>query len=326
MNRKLVLQSCAFLLILSFSTLAFATEMGIITGGPKGTYYQFGLNIQSLVAKHGINLDVYNSNGSVENVYAVYKRPKTQLGIVQSDVLAFISRTQNSPVLKHIAKKTRLVFPLYNEEIHLVGRNDITDFDDLSGRKVAIGKEGSGTYLTAKLLFEVSEITPAEMIAIGTDEALAQVKAGTIDAMFYVAGYPVKLFKEEVGADDGISLLPITNKSLIEYYPRSKIPQNTYSFLSEDVETIAVKASLVSFDFRHANCDHVGRVAKIIFENMDWLKKNGHPKWNFVDLDFSLKGWEQYDCVRRYLGKTKTLKRRKSSQINPVLDAIKDMF
>ena len=312
--------------ILAVSTLALATDMGIITGGLKGTYYQFGLNIQSLVGKHGINLDVYNSNGSVENIYAVYKRPRTQLGIVQSDVLAFISRTQNNPVLKHIAKKTRLVFPLYNEEVHLVGRNDIMDFDDLAGRRVAIGKEGSGTYLTAKLLFEVSEITPAKMVEIGTDEALAQIKAGNIDAMFYVAGYPVKLFKEEVDSDDGLSLLPITNKSVIEYYPRSTIPQNTYSYLTEDVDTIAVKASLISFDFRHANCDNVGKVSKLISDNMDWLKKNGHPKWNSVDLDFSLKGWEQYDCVQRYLGKTKGLKRRKSSKINPVLDAIKDMF
>ena len=32
------------------------------------------------------------------------------------------------------------------------------------------------------------------MVPIDTDEALAELKAGRIDAMFYVAGYPVKLF------------------------------------------------------------------------------------------------------------------------------------
>jgi hypothetical protein len=32
---------------------------------------------------------------------------------------------------------------------------------------------------------------------------------------------------------------------------------------------------------------------------MDWLKENGHPKWNYVDLEFPLKGWEQYDCVKK---------------------------
>ena len=36
---------------------------------------------------------------------------------------------------------------------------------------------------------------------------------------------------------------------------------------------------------------------------MEWLIKNGHPKWKAVDLDYPLKGWEQYDCVPQYLGK-----------------------
>ena len=37
---------------------AVAEDLGIITGGEKGTYYQFGLNLQELVKEKGINLDV----------------------------------------------------------------------------------------------------------------------------------------------------------------------------------------------------------------------------------------------------------------------------
>ena len=37
---------------------------------------------------------------------------------------------------------------------------------------------------------------------------------------------------------------------------------------------------------------------------MDWLISNGHPKWKAVDLNYPLKGWDQYDCVRKYLGKS----------------------
>ena len=43
-------------------------QMGIVTGGPSGTYYQFGLNLEKLVARNGINLRVDNSKGSVENI------------------------------------------------------------------------------------------------------------------------------------------------------------------------------------------------------------------------------------------------------------------
>ena len=60
----------------------------------------------------------------------------------------------------------------------MLGRREITDFDDLADRRVAIGREGSGTYLTARLLFKTSEVAPKEMVPIDTDEALAELKAG----------------------------------------------------------------------------------------------------------------------------------------------------
>jgi uncharacterized protein len=108
-------------IVLVFVALA-AREMGIITRGEKGTYDQFGLNLQSLVKPRGINLS--------ENVDAVSQKPGTQLGIVQADVLAFVARVQADPVLKRIAKKTKMVFPLYHEEIHLLARLGIAEFDD----------------------------------------------------------------------------------------------------------------------------------------------------------------------------------------------------
>jgi len=315
-----------FVLVAVFAGTSPAVDMGVITGSDKGTYYQFGLNMQRLVKQRDIDLNVYTSKGSVENVYAVYQRPRTQLGIVQSDVLAFVARVQTDPVLKRIAKKIKMVFPLYNEEIHLLGRRDITDFDDLQDRRVAIGREGSGTYLTARLLFKVSEVQPKEMVLIDTDEALAELKAGRIDAMFYVAGYPVKLFTENVTEADGLALIPILNKSIVEFYPFVQIPAKTYSWQANAVDTVAVKAVLVSYDFRRLDCDYVGRFAQIVSTNVDWLKKNGHPKWQFVDFDFPLKGWEQYDCVRKFISKPAPAPAKGKASVNPVMDAIKEIL
>ncbi len=228
----------------------------------EGTYYQFGLNLAQMVMSRGIKLNVFDSAGSVQNVYAVYKAPGVQLGIVQSDVLAFISKIQSDPALMKVAGKTRMVFPLYNEEVHLLAQQGIADFDDLADRVVAIGEEGSGTYLTAKILFEVSDVKPREILPIGTDEALAQLKQRKIDAMFYVAGLPVKLFSEGVTAEDELALVPITNKSILDFYLGVEIPPNTYSWQDQVVNTIAVKAVLVSYDFRGINCENVGKFAK----------------------------------------------------------------
>jgi TRAP transporter TAXI family solute receptor len=326
MKKATVTLCLAVLFAIVFTSISFSEDLAIITGKKKGTYYQFGLNLQELVKPRGINLDVYDSTGSIENLYAVYKRPHTQMGIVQSDVLAFVSRVQSNPVLKKIAEKTKMIFPLYNEEIHLLGRRELADFDDLNGKRVAIGEEGSGTYLTARLLFEVSGVTPKEMVPTGTDDALSQLKKGTIDAMFYVAGYPVKLFAEDVAEEDGLALIPIVNKRIIEFYPRAEIPAGTYKWQKQSVNTAAVKAVLVSYDFRMLNCDYVGRFAQILSENMDWLIANGHPKWKSVDLDFPLRGWEQYECVKKYLSKTTRRAPEKAAEINPILDAVKQVL
>ena len=305
----------------------FAQDMGIVTGSTKGTYYQFGLNLAELGKTRGIKLRVDDSPGSIHNVYAVFKTPKTQLGIVQSDVLAFVAKIGTDPQLKRIAEKTKLVFPLYNEEVHLLARGDVKDFDDLANRAVAIGDEGSGIYLTARLLFELSGVEPRDMVPVGPVEALAQLKQGKIDAMFYVAGLPVKLFAEDVTAADGLKLVPITNKSILEFYPATRIPAKTYSWQEKDVDTAAVKAVLISYDFRGGNCENVGKLSRTVYDNLEWLRENGHPKWKVVDLNATLKGWEQYDCVTKAL---QPAKRRtaadKSHPSNPVLDAVKKMF
>jgi len=315
------------LILLATGSARAANELGIITGGERGTYYQFGLNLQRLGKQTGVDLTVSTSKGSIENVFAVYQKPNTQLGIVQSDVLAFVARVQSDPVLKRIAKKTKMVFPLYNEEIHLLGRKGITDFDDLTDRRVAIGREGSGTYLTSRLLFKVSDVVPKEMVLIDTDEALTELKAGRIDAMFYVAGYPVKLLSEGVTEADGLALIPITNKSITEFYTRAEIPAGTYPWQPQVLSTVAVKAVMISFDFRRKDCDIIGQFAQSISTNLPWLVKNGHPKWKSVDLDAPLKGWEQYDCVAKYMRKPgQPAAAVKPSGGNPVMDAIKDLL
>jgi len=329
--KKFIIQCSVgvLLLLLAVSVSRAAEEMGLITGGEKGTYYQFGLDLQKLVKPTGVNLTVHNSKGSIENVFAVYQRPGVQMGIVQSDVLAFVARVQSDPVLSRIAKKTRMVFPLYNEEVHVLGRRGIRDFDDLAGRRVAIGRDGSGTYLTARLLFKLSEVAPSEMVPIDTSEALAELKAGRIDAMFYVAGYPVKLLKDDVSEKDGLELVPITNKSITEFYPRADIPANVYEWQRTALNTVAVKAVLVSFDFRRKDCDNVGRFAQTMSRQMSWLLQNGHPKWKVVDLNYPLKGWEQYDCVRKYLGSARAgvpAPTRVGQNDNPVFNAIKGLL
>jgi hypothetical protein len=88
---------------------------------------------------------------------------------------------------------------------------------------------------------------------------------------------------------------------------------------------MAVKAVLVSFNFRGDNCENVGQVGSHIYQNLAWMQQNGHPKWNAVNLDASLKGWEQYDCVQKKIVRLPVVS-RSPTEVNPVLEAIKDVL
>ena len=77
------------------------------------------------------------------------------------------------------------------------------------------------------------------------------------------------------------------------------------------------------------HCDSVGRFAQQVVRGMGWLTKNGHPRWKLVDLDVPLDGWEQYDCVQKYLGKHSGSGSNPSAspgERNPVAEAIKGIL
>jgi len=292
--------------VLLNTKIAIALEMGIVTGGKSGTYIKIGQNISELVSKHNINLNVYPSKGSLQNAQDVFNRPGVQLGIVQSDVLYFIQSVNNDFKLKKIARKLRMIFPLYNEEIHILANQNISEFDDLQGKRVAVGSDGSGTWLTSSFLFNISEVTPSHKVPLSGKKALNALKNNEIDAMIYVAGFPISLFDKEVSGDDKLHLVPILNKDIREWYPVSKIPANTYKWNPEEIDTVAVKATLITYNYRNKGCRDVGNLAKIVYQNFSELLNNGHNKWGEVDLDASLKGWKQYECVTNKIHNTNT--------------------
>ncbi|WP_284376100.1 TAXI family TRAP transporter solute-binding subunit [Amylibacter marinus] len=295
-------------------------QLGIVTGSQTGTYIKFGKDLRKLliIKRKKINLKVHTSVGSLENVYDVYKSPKAQLGIVQSDVLAFIE-TRDDADMQKIAKKVRLVHPLYNEEVHILANSSVESFDDLDGRRVAIGLGGSGTNLTATTLLSLGGVG-VEPVHTGGQDALDALKAGKIDAMFYVAGLPVKLFSDQVSKADGLKFLSIENEGVTSVYNvNSTITKDTYDFVTDDVNTVAVKAVLVTYDYQKGNCGLVGDVGNAVIDEIDWLRNNGHPKWKEVDLSYQLAGWTQYECVKKAAKK----KKPESKEFDKFLEKVK---
>jgi len=282
-------------------------KKAIMTGGPSGTYIQIGKNLADISANCSYTLGVEESAGSLENLVAVKTRTNTQFGIVQSDVLEYVKTySQADPELQRSLFGVRIMFPLYNEEVHLLAKRSIQSLADLAGKKVAIGKVDSGTFLTASLILDISKQTKAERLTIGSADAMPMLLDGSIDALFYVAGAPTKLFDDTTIDGSAYHLVDITEDPLKAIYPSAVIPDGTYPFQPEPTNTVAVKAVLMTYDYtpeknayHRESCKAVADLSNIILTNMDQLKEFGHAKWKDVDLTAVPPGWRVGSCVKQ---------------------------
>lgn len=281
-------------------------EKNIMTGGPQGTYIQIGRDVAALGKTCGLTLNVKESAGSLENFVGVRNSKNTQFGIVQSDVLEYLKTFEaDDPEVQQAVRGVRIMFPLYNEEIHVLARTDIKDMGDLAGKKVAVGVKDSGTFLTSSLILDILQVKTGERVPLNPDAALPKLLAGEIDAFFYVAGAPAALFKNNPIDGAKFHLVPITEAPLLATYTQSRIDAGTYTFQKEPVELIAVKAVMMTYDYdikrnayQRESCKAVSEFSSIILNNLDKLQASGHPKWKDVDLTALPPGWQVGVCVK----------------------------
>jgi hypothetical protein len=281
-------------------------ERNIMTGGPTGTYIRIGQDMAALGAQCGLTLNVMESAGSLENFVGVRKRRNTQFGIVQSDVLEYLKTFEaNDAEIQDAVRGVRIMFPLYNEEVHVLARSGLSGIRDLEGQRVAIGVKDSGTFLTASLILDILQVKDAERLPLNPDQALPKLQAGEIDAFFYVAGAPASLFAKADIDPDKFHFLPITEAPLLATYTETSIPGGTYGFQREAVDLVAVKAVLMTYDYdpnRNAyhreSCTTVSDFSSLVLNNMERLRETGHPKWKSVDLTALPPGWQVGSCVK----------------------------
>lgn len=267
-------------------------ELSIVTGQEQGTYYAMGRDLKRLVARHGIELNVIPSLGSVENLVRVFQFPSIQLGVVQLDTLAIAvlnaaqGRDDISGELARLLEHTQVVLPLYTEEIHLVASQEIKGIADLQNKRVSLGRPSSGTYGTAHVILQEYKVGLGEVFTMDSEQSIAALRRGQIDAFFAVIGAPAEVFAKGITKEDKFRLVPIAKKEGTSY-ENTTIPANTYSWQPEAVPTLSILNVMITSDrnLKGGDCQNVGKLAKIVYDNLGWLRENGHPKWKSVKLD-----------------------------------------
>ena len=248
-HHTILLLLCAFLLAgcgQSERTLAIAT------GGPAGLYYPFGGAMASLWSEvlPGVNAKAEVTGGSVTNVIQV-ARQESDLGIAMADVVSSAyAGTGRFPE----ALPLRVLFTAYPNVVHMLSLRDsgIKTIDDLAGKRVALGAQGSGTSVAALniitgLGLSLDDIAP-RYLSFG--ETTTGLKDGTLDAGFVVGGLGIAAVTElSVTRDIEIVALSDAEIALLTRrfpaYSGYEIPGETYVGVSESRQTLGIWSAVV---------------------------------------------------------------------------------
>jgi TRAP transporter TAXI family solute receptor len=290
-NKKLY--RAAIVSVIGFMcTPAFSQQQffSIGTGSLTGVYYPAGGAICRLVNKerkeHGFRCAVESTSGSVYNVNTI-REGDLDFGIVQSDVqynaYTGVADFEQEGAFENI----RSVFSMHSEPFTVVARADadIETFDDLKGKRVNIGNQGSGQRATLEVLMNAKAWT-TDKFSISTElNGSDQVQAlcdDNIDVIVYVVGHPSAAI-QEVTTSCNAKLVEVSGdevETLIEenpYYRSVTIPGEMYKGNDKDIETFGVSATLVTSADVPDNI--VYQLVKSVFENFEEFKQL-HPAFS----------------------------------------------
>jgi TRAP transporter TAXI family solute receptor len=291
-----IIKNTILLISLLVGSMAYSS-VGISTGGSTGTYIKIGKDLKRTCSPY-LDLNVLQSKGSVQNFERIVSDSDTTFAIVQADVLALAKVEGNK---SH--KKIKMVYPLYNEEIHIIIRKDssITDFSDLRHKRVVVGGKKSGSEVTAKLLQSVSGVS-FDSINAGSKDGIKMLLRDEADAMIYVAGKPTKLLSA-LPSNTPLKLLSFRDRDISSMYKNSTISAYTYKFQRKSVKTYSVRSILVTYDYQTKSyTKKVEKLAQCLNDKIYKLKRNGHQKWKDVDLrNITTVNWPVHNSVNRYL-------------------------
>src|SRR5713101_2623537 len=281
-----------------------AGTVGIVSGGINGTYIRIAAELAA-VLDNGDTLRVVPlvGKGSVQNIADILFLKGVDIGIVQSDVLAYIKRERLYPGAD---KSIQYITKLYNEEVHILAGKGISRIADLGGKKVNFDVANSGTAMTASLIFERLK-TPIEPVYNDQALALDKLRRGEIAALVYVAGKPASLFRD-AKAEEGLHLLAIPlDSALLETYLPSQISHADYPTLvpeGDTVDTVAVGAVMAVYNWAPSS-DRYRKLARFVdafFEQFPaLLEPSRHPKWKEVNLAAQVPDWTRFAPAENWL-------------------------
>jgi TRAP transporter TAXI family solute receptor len=283
------------------------------TGSAGGTYYPIGGIIANAIScppggacntagatdgVPGLVAVAQATQGSVQNVNLI-QSGNAESGFTQSDVMHWAYTATGLFEGRPKLERLRFIAHLFPEHIHAVVRRDspIRSFNDLRGRRIAVGLQASGARIGSEMILEANGLRPGQGYTaeyLNQAQGTERMQDRGLDATFTVVGYPAAAFTEFCSRT-GCRILPIAGaeaQRVIErapFYGTGTIPRGAYEGMEEDVPTLTVGALWAVRDSVPA--DLVYAVTKSLWsETTRGLLDRGHAKGKEIVREGALTG------------------------------------
>jgi TRAP transporter TAXI family solute receptor len=226
-----------------------------IAGGPNGSTFRVTAEkYRKILARNGVKLRILSSGGSLDNLRMLSNPAvKVDVGFVQGGV------SQGMDLDKLVSLGS-----VFNEPLALFCRADgpVERVSALTGKRLAIGPEGSGTRVLALILLKANGIEPGgptTLLDLGGEEAADALIGNKIDAAFLMGDSATPAMMRKLLWTPGVQMVNFSQAEAYTrrnpYLNRITIPMGAFDFgkniPSQDIQLIAPTVELVARENLH---------------------------------------------------------------------------
>ncbi len=226
----------------------------IITGPPGSVFQRTAEKYRKILERNDVKLRILPSEGSLENLKKLNDpADRVDIGFVQGGVSAGIS-----------VDKLVSLGSVFHEPLAVFYRNAVplVRISGLNGKRLAIGREGSGTHVLALILLKANGIEPGgatTLMDLGGEDAGQALIEGKVDAAFLMGDSAAPPVLRKLMRTAGIRLLDIVQADAytrrFPYLHKLDLPMGVFDFEknlpSRDIHLIGPIVELVARENLH---------------------------------------------------------------------------
>ncbi len=242
------------------------------------------------------------AHGGEGNVRDLLRFRGVDMAVMNNDVFAAPGVDKNYPEAR---RKLRLVTRLYTQKVFLLAQPDITDVQQLAGKKILIVGPESAARLTAATIFSLLKIK-AEFVPAPSTGRIEQLP--DVQAIFFLEEDARRLSPEVVRSAGFVPLgIPAQGPLAAVYRPAIILAQEAapYSGQEDGVNTVSVDTILAAFDWQPTHGRYADVTAFIdgLFAAISKLRREQPGSiWGQTDPRADVLGWKRFsyaDTVKK---------------------------